>query len=119
MTNSLITDPEILEWRFPVVLQEFSIRSESGGAGRFHGGNGVIRRIEFLEAMTAGILSSHRLYPPFGLFGGLPGKIGVNSIMRRDGTLERLSGCSEIQVEAGDVLSIETPGGGGFGYPQG
>jgi 5-oxoprolinase (ATP-hydrolysing) len=115
MTNSRLTDPEILEWRFPVLLREFSIRADSGGVGRNQGGNGVLRRLEFRKAMTAGILSSHRLYPPIGLHGGLPGKTGVNSIIRRDGAIERLCGCAEIQVEAGDVLIIETPGGGGYG----
>ena len=115
MTNSRITDPEILEWRFPVLLREFSVRPESGGAGRNQGGNGVVRRFVFREAMTAGILSSHRLYPPFGLQGGLPGKLGVNTIIRRAGGVEQLTGCAEIQVEAGDELIIETPGGGGFG----
>lgn len=115
MTNSRITDPEVLELRFPVLLQAFSIRKESGGAGRNRGGNGVVRRIQFLEPMTAGILSSHRRLPPFGLNGGKPGKPGVNSVIRSNGRVETLPGCTEIDVHAGDAIQIETPGGGGFG----
>ncbi|MDO8846436.1 hydantoinase B/oxoprolinase family protein [Methylicorpusculum sp.] len=115
MTNSRITDPEILEWRFPVLLKEFSIRAGSGGSGRYRGGEGVIRRFEFLEAMTTGILSSHRIKPPFGLQGGSPGKPGGNRIIRNDGTEDLLAGCAEILVNPGDQIIIETPGGGGFG----
>ncbi|HEY8034267.1 MAG TPA: hydantoinase B/oxoprolinase family protein [Methylobacter sp.] len=115
MTNSRMTDPEILEQRFPVLLQEFSIRCGSGGAGRNHGGDGVVRRIVFREAMSAGILSSHRVKPPFGLKGGAPGALGVNRLIRADGSIELLPGCAEIQVEPGDVIVIETPGGGGYG----
>ena len=115
MTNSRITDPEILEWRFPVLLREFSIREGSGGAGQYRGGDGVLRRIEFLEPMTAGILSSHRKLPPFGLHGGLPGKLGINRVIRSDGNREILPGCAEVRVGAGDVMEIETPGAGGFG----
>jgi 5-oxoprolinase (ATP-hydrolysing) len=115
MTNSRITDPEVLELRFPVLLQEFSIRKGSGGAGRNRGGNGVARRIQFLEPMTAGILSSHRSLPPFGVNGGMPGKTGVNMVIRSNGQVEMLPGCAEIEVNAGDVVQIETPGGGGFG----
>ncbi|MBS3954789.1 MAG: hydantoinase B/oxoprolinase family protein [Methylomicrobium sp.] len=115
MTNSRITDPEILEWRFPVLLKEFSIRAGSGGYGRYRGGDGVIRRIEFLEAMTTGILSSHRIKPPFGLQGGSPGKTGGNRIIRNEVTEELLAGCAETHVNPGDEIIIETPGGGGFG----
>jgi len=115
MTNSRITDPEVLELRFPVLLQAFSIRKESGGAGRNSGGDGVIRRMQFLEPMTAGILSGHRQIAPFGLNGGRPGKTGVNSVIRCNGRVELLPGCAEIDVQAGDVVQIETPGGGGFG----
>ena len=115
MTNSRITDPEILEQRFPVLLREFSIRTGSGGEGCYRGGDGVIRRIEFREAMSAGILSSHRLQPPFGLRGGSPGALGQNSVIRHDGREQQLAGCEEIEVNPGDVISIETPGGGGFG----
>jgi 5-oxoprolinase (ATP-hydrolysing) len=115
MTNSRITDPEILEQRFPVLLREFTIRQGSGGKGRYRGGDGVVRRIEFREAMSAGILSSHRVKPPFGLQGGSPGALGVNRLIRRDGRVEPLPGCTEIRVEPGDTIVIETPGGGGYG----
>lgn len=115
MTNSRITDPEILEARFPVLLREFSVRTGSGGAGQYTGGDGVIRRVEFREAMRAGILSSHRLLPPFGLKGAANGALGANRLIRRDGRSEQLAGCAEIQVEAGDIIVIETPGGGGYG----
>jgi 5-oxoprolinase (ATP-hydrolysing) len=115
MTNSRITDPEVLELRFPVLLQEFSVRKGSGGAGRFRGGDGVVRRMQFLEPMTAGILSGHRKLPPFGIKGGKSGKTGMNTVFRSNGRAETLEGCAEIEVCAGDVFLIETPGGGGFG----
>jgi len=115
MTNSRLTDPEVLEWRFPVLLERFAIRPNSGGLGRFRGGNGVVRRIRFQEPMTAAILSGHRQVPPFGLYGGQPGATGRNWIERVDGTLEVLDGKAEATMQAGDVLVIETPGGGGFG----
>ena len=115
MTNSRITDPEVLEWRFPVLLNEFSVRGHSGGAGRWQGGDGVVRRIQFLEPMTAGILSSRRITPPFGLNGGRAGKPGVNRVIRGDGRVEILPGCAETEMAAGDQFQIETPGGGGFG----
>jgi 5-oxoprolinase (ATP-hydrolysing) len=115
MTNSRITDPEILESRFPVRLEEFSIRPGSGGAGRHRGGNGVTRRIRFLRPMKLAILSSHRLHPPFGLAGGEPGALGRNTLVRADGRREDLSGCAASNALEGDVLVVETPGGGGFG----
>jgi 5-oxoprolinase (ATP-hydrolysing) len=115
MTNSRITDPEVLEWRFPVLLETFAIRPDSGGGGRHRGGNGVIRRLCFLESMTAGILSSRRLQPPFGLKGGKPGVPGKNTVIRRDGTMEDLGSRAEVEMQAGDVFLIETPGGGGYG----
>jgi 5-oxoprolinase (ATP-hydrolysing) len=118
MTNSRITDPEVLELRFPVLLQEFSIRKGSGGAGRNQGGDGVVRRIKFLEPMTAGILSSHRSIPPFGINGGMPGKISVNTVIRSNGLVEMLTGCAEIEVREGDAVQIETPGRGGFGWDE-
>jgi 5-oxoprolinase (ATP-hydrolysing) len=118
MTNSRLTDPEVLEWRFPVLVEEFSIRSNSGGRGQHHGGNGVVRRIQFREPMTAAILSGHRIVPPFGLMGGQPGKTGCNSVVRQDGTIEPLSSKAEVLVKPGDVFVIETPGGGGFGDPE-
>jgi len=115
MTNSRITDPEILEWRFPVLLEEFSIRSGSGGAGRHKGGNGVRRRIRFMEPMTVSILSSHRLKPTFAVNGAEPGKCGQNTVILKNGTIKNLPGCTQIEVEIDDAIQIETPGGGGYG----
>jgi 5-oxoprolinase (ATP-hydrolysing) len=115
MTNSRLTDPEVLEWRFPVLLESFAIRPQSGGEGKYRGGNGVIRRIRFREAMTAAILSGHRLIAPFGLEGGEAGAVGRNCVERRDGSLEPLGSSAEVEMQAGDLFIIETPGGGGFG----
>ncbi|MEG3436310.1 hydantoinase B/oxoprolinase family protein [Pannus brasiliensis CCIBt3594] len=115
MTNSRLTDPEVLEYRFPVLLENFQIRADSGGKGRHRGGNGVIRRIRFLEPMTASIVSSHRSIDPFGLNGGEPGEIGRNRVERADGTVENLGATARVEMNAGDVFVIETPGGGGFG----
>jgi 5-oxoprolinase (ATP-hydrolysing) len=117
MTNSRLTDPEVLEWRFPVLLEAFAIRANSGGTGHHSGGNGVIRRIQFLEPMTAGILSSHRLIPPFGLAGGTAGTIGRNTVIRANGTIEHLGGKAQVEMQPGDRFLIETPGGGGYGSP--
>ncbi|GAA0901818.1 hydantoinase B/oxoprolinase family protein [Pseudonocardia zijingensis] len=119
MTNSRLTDPEVLEWRFPVVLEEFSIRRGSGGAGRWHGGDGAVRRIRFREPMTASTLSGHRRVPPYGMAGGAPGELGRNRVHRADGTVVELRGCDSIDLGPGDVLEIRTPGGGGFGAPDG
>jgi 5-oxoprolinase (ATP-hydrolysing) len=115
MTNSRITDPEILETRFPVLLEEFSIRKESGGDGKFRGGNGVVRKLRFLRDMNAAILSSHRKLPPFGLKGGMPGKCGRNALIRRDGSVLEIGGQAEVELKSGDLFVIETPGGGGYG----
>jgi 5-oxoprolinase (ATP-hydrolysing) len=115
MTNSRLTDPEVLEWRFPVLLERFGIRAGSGGTGQFSGGNGVIRRLRFLEPMTAAILSSHRQVPPTGLEGGGDGAVGKNWVERRDGTVEELGATAMVEMEVGDVFVIETPGGGGYG----
>jgi 5-oxoprolinase (ATP-hydrolysing) len=115
MTNSRLTDPEVLEWRFPVRVEEFRIRAGSGGAGRWRGGNGVIRRIRFLEPMTAAILSGHRCIPPYGLAGGKPGRVGRNAVERADGRTKELPGTAQVAVQAGDMFVIETPGGGGYG----
>jgi 5-oxoprolinase (ATP-hydrolysing) len=115
MTNSRLTDPEILESRFPVLLEEFSIRPGSGGAGAHQGGNGGLRRIRFLEDMTAGILANRRSVPPFGLEGGAPGGLGRNWVERGDGRVEMLGATGSAQMAPGDVFVIETPGGGGFG----
>ncbi len=118
MTNSRLTDPEVLEWRFPVLLEDFRINRGSGGAGRHRGGDGTIRRLRFLEPMTVAILSNHRRIPPFGLEGGEPGRIGRNWIERTDGSREELSGTDQAEVEAGDVFVVETPTGGGFGKAE-
>jgi 5-oxoprolinase (ATP-hydrolysing) len=115
MTNSRLTDPEVLEERFPVIVEEFSIRRGSGGAGRHPGGDGARRRIRFLEAMTAAILSTRRETDPFGLDGGGPGARGRTTAIRKDGTRAVLRGCDETEVAPGDAIEIETPGGGGFG----
>ncbi|MGW8201632.1 hydantoinase B/oxoprolinase family protein [Sphingomonas bisphenolicum] len=115
MTNSRLTDPEILETRFPVLLEAFSIRAGSGGAGRHHGGNGALRRVRFLEDMTAGILSNRRIVPPFGLDGGAPGDVGRNRVERAEGSVEPLGPTATASLRAGDAFVIETPGGGGFG----
>ena len=115
MTNSRLTDPEVLEWRFPVLLETFEIRTGSGGSGASRGGDGVVRRVRFREAMTAGILSNRRRVPPFGLDGGAPGRAGRNAVERADGSVEELPACATVEMAAGDVFVIETPGGGGFG----
>jgi N-methylhydantoinase B len=115
MTNSRLTDPEVLETRFPVQVESFSLRPDSGGKGKHSGGNGVIRRIKFLEAMTANILSGHRVIPPFGLNGGEAGKVGRNWIQRQNGTQENLDSTATVEMKPRDVFVIETPGGGGFG----
>ncbi|MBD2343344.1 hydantoinase B/oxoprolinase family protein [Anabaena subtropica] len=115
MTNSLLTDPEVLETRYPVLVESFSLRSHSGGKGEYSGGDGVVRRIRFLEPMTANILSNHRLVPPFGLNGGEAGKVGRNWIQRHNGTKENLDSTATVEMKPGDVFVIETPGGGGFG----
>ena len=115
MTNSRLTDPEVLEWRFPVLLESFEIRQGSGGGGRWHGGNGAVRRVRFLEAMTAAILSGHRRVPPYGMAGGLPAKVGRNSVERANGRVEELGAADQAEMNPGDVFVIETPGGGGFG----
>jgi 5-oxoprolinase (ATP-hydrolysing) len=117
MTNTRLTDPEVLEWRFPVRVEEFSIRRGSGGAGRWRGGDGAVRRIRFLEPMTAAILSSHRRVPPYGMAGGEPGRVGRNWVQRASGEIVELGACAQIEVEPGDVFVIETPGGGGYGPP--
>lgn len=115
MTNSRLTDPEVLETRFPVLLEQFAIRRGSGGAGAHRGGDGAVRRIRFLEAMEAGILSNRRHVPPFGLAGGEPGGLGINRLIRTSGKVEVLDSTASVLVEPGDVMVIETPGGGGYG----
>ncbi|MCH4269428.1 MAG: hydantoinase B/oxoprolinase family protein [Brevundimonas sp.] len=115
MTNSRLTDPEVLETRFPVLLEAFSIRRGSGGEGLHRGGDGAVRRMRFLEPMTAAILSNHRRVPPFGADGGEPGAVGINRVERADGRVEPLGATAEVAMAPGDVFVIETPGGGGFG----
>jgi 5-oxoprolinase (ATP-hydrolysing) len=115
MTNSRLTDPEVLEWRFPVLVEAFYIREGSGGRGRWSGGDGVVRRIKFREAMTASLLANRRLVPPFGLEGGLPGALGKGRVERVGGEVIELGATAKVQLDAGDVFVIETPGGGGFG----
>nr|VFK57000.1 MAG: 5-oxoprolinase (ATP-hydrolysing) [Candidatus Kentron sp. TUN]VFK59856.1 MAG: 5-oxoprolinase (ATP-hydrolysing) [Candidatus Kentron sp. TUN]VFK64896.1 MAG: 5-oxoprolinase (ATP-hydrolysing) [Candidatus Kentron sp. TUN] len=118
MTNSRLTDPEILEQRFPVLLERFAIRDGSGGGGRFRGGNGVIRRVRFLESMSAAVIANHRRIPPFGVADGAPGETGRSYVERADGKHEELASTQETRMEAGDVFVIETPGGGGWGGPE-
>ena len=115
MTNTRITDPEIMEMRYPVRIVEFSLREDSGGRGRHHGGNGIVRRLEFLEPLHVSLLSSRRNCQPFGLQGGEPGQSGKNSLFRADGSAEALDGAAQFDVQPGDQLQIETPGGGGYG----
>jgi 5-oxoprolinase (ATP-hydrolysing) len=115
MTNSRLTDPEILEMRFPVVLQDFHIMRGSGGKGKWNAGDGVSRTIRFLEDMQLAILSGHRVIPPAGTQGGGPGRLGRNLIRRANGHIETLLGCDQTQVHPGDSITIETPTGGGFG----
>lgn len=118
MTNSRLTDPEVLEWRLPVRLEEFAVRQGSGGAGHWRGGHGAVRRIRFLEPMTVSTLSQHRRVPPYGMAGGEPGALGANRVERADGTVTELGGSGSADVGPGDVLVIETPGGGGYGRPS-
>ncbi|PTY38004.1 5-oxoprolinase [Saccharospirillum sp. MSK14-1] len=115
MTNSRLTDPEILEWRFPVRLEEFRIRPDSGGKGQHNGGNGVSRRIRFLEKMDVSILSNRREVPPYGMDGGAPGELGRNTVIRANGNEETLAGKASAVLDVDDQLQVETPGGGGFG----
>ena len=115
MTNSRLTDPEVLELRFPVLLEDFRIRAGSGGAGRHKGGDGATRRIRFLTAMEVAILANRRDVPPYGLAGGAAGGCGANWIERADGTVDSMTGTDKRHVGPGDVFVIETPGGGGYG----
>jgi 5-oxoprolinase (ATP-hydrolysing) len=115
MTNSRLTDPEVLEHRYPVLLRRFEIRRDSGGKGRHRGGDGTVREVEFRQPMDAGILSTRRNVAPFGIDGGSDGKRGRNAIKRKSGAVEELAGCAEVKMAAGDIFVIETPGGGGYG----
>ncbi|MFO0147101.1 MAG: hydantoinase B/oxoprolinase family protein, partial [Betaproteobacteria bacterium] len=117
MTNSRLTDPEVLEFRFPVRLDSYAIRPGSGGAGRWHGGNGGTRRVRFLEPMTASILANNRAISPFGVAGGQDGAPGRNWVERSDGSREDLAHIGSAEMQPGDVFVVETPGGGGYGRP--
>jgi 5-oxoprolinase (ATP-hydrolysing) len=119
MTNSRLTDPEVLEWRFPVRLESYAIRHGSGGAGRHRGGDGAERRVRFLEPMTAVMLANHRRVAPFGVAGGQPGAVGRNWVERADGSREEFGATCAVEMGAGDLFVIQTPGGGGFGEKQG
>jgi 5-oxoprolinase (ATP-hydrolysing) len=119
MTNSRLTDPEILERRFPVRVEAFGVRRGSGGAGARTGGDGAVRRIRFLAPMEAALLSSRRDHAPQGIAGGGPAEPGVQRLIAADGSVTKLAGCFSIRVAAGDVIEIETPGGGGFGSAGG
>jgi 5-oxoprolinase (ATP-hydrolysing) len=119
MTNSRLTDPEVLELRYPVVLEDFHIRRGSGGRGRWKAGDGTSRTIRFLERMECAILSGHRRVAPFGLAGGEPGEVGRNRVRRWDGSVDRLGGCDQTMLEPGEAVVIETPTGGGYGAPPG
>jgi 5-oxoprolinase (ATP-hydrolysing) len=115
MTNSRLTDPEVLEFRFPVRLIGYALRKGSGGAGRWTGGEGGVRRMMFLEPMTASILSNGRIHPAFGMSGGQPGAPGINRVVRGDGRVEPVAHIGQVDMQPGDVFEIHTPGGGGFG----
>jgi 5-oxoprolinase (ATP-hydrolysing) len=115
MTNSRLTDPEVLEWRFPVRLEEFRLRTGSGGGGRHRGGDGVVRRVRFLKPMTATLLANRRRVAPFGLAGGSSAATGRNWVERADGRREEFGATHTLEVDTNDVFVIQTPGGGGFG----
>jgi 5-oxoprolinase (ATP-hydrolysing) len=115
MTNSRLTDPEVLEWRFPVFVDSFAIRHGSGGAGRWRGGDGSVRRLRFREPMAISLLSGHRRIPPYGMAGGRPGALGRNRVERAEGMVVDLPGAGSVDVDVDDVLVVETPGGGGYG----
>ena len=115
MTNSRLTDPEVLEFRFPVRLEGYEIRANSGGAGKWRGGDGGVRRVKFLEPMTASILSNGRQHGAFGMAGGEAGEVGVNRVVRANGQVEALAHIGQADMQPGDVFEIHTPGGGGFG----
>ena len=117
MTNSRLTDPEILELRYPVVLEDFHIRKGSGGRGRWRAGDGTSRTIRFLRPMDCAVLSGHRRIRPFGGDGGEPGELGENIVRRNDGSQERLGGSAQTRLDAGEAITIRTPTGGGYGPP--
>jgi 5-oxoprolinase (ATP-hydrolysing) len=115
MTNTRMTDPEILEQRYPVILKEFRIDRDTGGKGKYNAGDGITRTITFLEDMQCSILSGHRITPPFGLKGGEAGRLGRNWLTKPNGEQQDLAGCEHTAIAAGDSISIQSPTGGGFG----
>ena len=115
MTNTRMTDPEVLERRFPVRVEHFAIRTGSGGEGHYRGGDGIVRQLRFLEDMTVTVLTSNRLRQPHGAQGGQPGMSGINAVLRQNGDREQLSGNDRAELRAGDAFIMETPGGGGYG----
>jgi 5-oxoprolinase (ATP-hydrolysing) len=115
MTNSRLTDPEVLEWRFPVRLESFSIRNNSGGDGIHKGGDGVDRRLRFLESMTVNMIAGHRVVPPYGIEGGKPGAVGKNYVIHADARITELGTKGQIEVVKDDIFVLKTPGGGGYG----
>jgi 5-oxoprolinase (ATP-hydrolysing) len=117
MTNTRLTDPEVLEFRYPVLLEDFHIRKGSGGRGQWNAGDGVIRTIRFLEKMECTILSGHRRVRPFGLAGGEDGQLGKNAVRRKDGSIETLQGADATVIDAGEAIIIQTPTAGGYGKP--
>jgi 5-oxoprolinase (ATP-hydrolysing) len=117
MTNTRLTDPEVLEFRYPVLLEDFHIRKDSGGRGQWKAGDGIRRTIRFLERMECTILSGHRRVPPFGLAGGEDGQVGKNSVRRSDGRVQELKGCDATVLDAGEAIIIQTPTAGGYGTP--
>ena len=118
MTNSLLTDPEVLESRYPVMLESFNIREDSQGKGKYSGGKGVVRKVRFLEPMTAGILSNHRAISPFGLNGGEAGEVGKSYVVKKDKAIEQLDSTATVEMHPGDIFVVETPGGGGWGAAE-
>lgn len=119
MTNSRLTDPEVLEHRYPVMLEKFAIRRGSGGWGKYFGGNGIDRRIKFHEPMSVSILANRRKVPPYGMAGGGTGAVGKTWVVRAsDGTEDTMSSCDKRNVDAGDIFVLQTPGGGGYGTPN-
>ncbi|MCB0993396.1 MAG: hydantoinase B/oxoprolinase family protein, partial [Acidimicrobiales bacterium] len=117
MTNSRLTDPEVLEWRYPVMLETFHVRTGSGGDGVHRGGDGAVRRVRFGEAMEVNVLSGHRRVAPYGAAGGQPGSTGETRKIAADGTVTEFGATAKTTVAAGDVFEIVTPGGGGYGVP--
>ncbi|HKJ42051.1 MAG TPA: hydantoinase B/oxoprolinase family protein, partial [Sunxiuqinia sp.] len=114
MTNTRITDPEIMEHRYPVRLDEFSIRANSGGNGKWHGGDGIVRKLTFLESVNLSVLTQRRQSGPYGLKGGQDGQPGSQKVIRKDGEVIQLQSIQNIDLQAGDQFVIETPGGGGY-----